>query len=187
MRGDQGHDRGGGFRLVLSRFRRRALQSGCACARPPAPARGIGRRRDSQGLDGHVSCSEEQVLTRGEVTWLVGRMEAAGLVERAADPGDRRARHRWPASSAAADSPSACTVSRADGGCSTRPMTLGAFCFGDPMLAALTCQTLQPVLLRAVEAVQPAADRLGAAPQLIRDHPDAIRVRHGDTVKEAAF
>ncbi|MFD0569063.1 MarR family winged helix-turn-helix transcriptional regulator [Kitasatospora gansuensis] len=34
----------------------------------------------------------EQVLTTGGVTRLVDRMEAAGLVERAADPEDRRGR-----------------------------------------------------------------------------------------------
>ena len=34
----------------------------------------------------------EQVLTTGGVTRLVDRMEAAGLVERAEDPGDRRGR-----------------------------------------------------------------------------------------------
>ncbi|TDB76743.1 MarR family winged helix-turn-helix transcriptional regulator, partial [Micromonospora sp. KC723] len=34
----------------------------------------------------------EQVLTTGGVTRLVDRMEMAGLVERVADPGDRRGR-----------------------------------------------------------------------------------------------
>ena len=36
--------------------------------------------------------SREQVLTTGGVTRLVDRMEAAGLVERVGDPGDRRGR-----------------------------------------------------------------------------------------------
>ncbi|GCB42880.1 MarR family winged helix-turn-helix transcriptional regulator [Streptomyces sp. NL15-2K] len=36
--------------------------------------------------------SREQVLTTGGVTRLVDRMETAGLVERATDPGDRRGR-----------------------------------------------------------------------------------------------
>ncbi|MFF4117544.1 MarR family winged helix-turn-helix transcriptional regulator [Streptomyces sp. NPDC001714] len=36
--------------------------------------------------------AQEQVLTTGGVTRLVDRMEAAGLVERAEDPGDRRGR-----------------------------------------------------------------------------------------------
>jgi DNA-binding MarR family transcriptional regulator len=36
--------------------------------------------------------SQEQVLTTGGVTRLVDRMEAAGLVERAEDPADRRGR-----------------------------------------------------------------------------------------------
>ncbi|TDC83581.1 MarR family transcriptional regulator [Micromonospora sp. KC606] len=36
--------------------------------------------------------SREQVLTTGGVTRLVDRMEVAGLVERVADPGDRRGR-----------------------------------------------------------------------------------------------
>lgn len=36
--------------------------------------------------------SREQVLTTGGVTRLVDRMEAAGLVERVEDPGDRRGR-----------------------------------------------------------------------------------------------
>ncbi|MEU5873565.1 MarR family transcriptional regulator [Glycomyces sp. NPDC047369] len=36
--------------------------------------------------------SREQVLTSGGVTRLIDRMEAAGLVERFADPGDRRGR-----------------------------------------------------------------------------------------------
>jgi DNA-binding MarR family transcriptional regulator len=36
--------------------------------------------------------SREQVLTTGGVTRLIDRMEAAGLVERAANPGDRRGR-----------------------------------------------------------------------------------------------
>ncbi|WP_457029674.1 MarR family winged helix-turn-helix transcriptional regulator [Kitasatospora sp. P5_F3] len=35
---------------------------------------------------------QEQVLTTGGVTRLVDRMEAAGLVDRAEDPGDRRGR-----------------------------------------------------------------------------------------------
>ncbi|TDB73481.1 MarR family winged helix-turn-helix transcriptional regulator [Micromonospora sp. KC721] len=36
--------------------------------------------------------SREQVLTTGGVTRLVDRLEVAGLVERVADPGDRRGR-----------------------------------------------------------------------------------------------
>jgi DNA-binding MarR family transcriptional regulator len=36
--------------------------------------------------------AQEQVLTTGGVTRLVDRMEAAGLVERAGAPGDRRSR-----------------------------------------------------------------------------------------------
>ncbi|BEL06934.1 MarR family winged helix-turn-helix transcriptional regulator [Actinoplanes sichuanensis] len=36
------------------------------------------------------SIAQEQVLTTGGATRLVDRMEAAGLVERAADPADRR-------------------------------------------------------------------------------------------------
>ena len=36
--------------------------------------------------------SREQVLTTGGVTRLIDRMEAAGLVERVANPGDRRGR-----------------------------------------------------------------------------------------------
>ncbi|AYF74910.1 MarR family transcriptional regulator [Nocardia yunnanensis] len=36
--------------------------------------------------------AQEQVLTTGGATRLVDRMEAAGLVERAPDPGDRRGR-----------------------------------------------------------------------------------------------
>ena len=36
--------------------------------------------------------AQEQVLTTGGATRLVDRMEAAGLVERAHDPGDRRGR-----------------------------------------------------------------------------------------------
>jgi len=36
--------------------------------------------------------AREQVLSSGGMTRLVDRMEAAGLVERAADPGDRRGR-----------------------------------------------------------------------------------------------
>src|SRR6266496_5037494 len=36
--------------------------------------------------------AQEQVLTTGGVTRLIDRMEAAGLVERAGDPADRRAR-----------------------------------------------------------------------------------------------
>lgn len=36
--------------------------------------------------------SREQVLTTGGATRLIDRMEAAGLVERAANPGDRRGR-----------------------------------------------------------------------------------------------
>jgi DNA-binding MarR family transcriptional regulator len=36
--------------------------------------------------------AQEQVLTTGGVTRLVDRMEAAGLVERVEDPGDRRGR-----------------------------------------------------------------------------------------------
>lgn len=36
--------------------------------------------------------AQEQVLTTGGVTRLVDRMEAAGLVERAEDPADRRGR-----------------------------------------------------------------------------------------------
>lgn len=36
--------------------------------------------------------SREQVLTTGGVTRLIDRMEAAGLVERTANPGDRRGR-----------------------------------------------------------------------------------------------
>ncbi|GAA1618392.1 MarR family winged helix-turn-helix transcriptional regulator [Actinoplanes couchii] len=38
------------------------------------------------------SVAQEQVLTTGGVTRLVDRMEAAGLVARADDPGDRRSR-----------------------------------------------------------------------------------------------
>jgi DNA-binding MarR family transcriptional regulator len=48
-------------------------------------------RAGSDGLS-MGAISQEQVLTTGGVTRLVDRMEAAGLVERAEDPGDRRSR-----------------------------------------------------------------------------------------------
>lgn len=48
-------------------------------------------RAGEQGLS-MTAISREQVLTSGGVTRLVDRMEAAGLVERGEDPGDRRGR-----------------------------------------------------------------------------------------------
>ncbi|MER6126705.1 MarR family transcriptional regulator [Streptomyces sp. NPDC001795] len=48
-------------------------------------------RADEPGLSMRA-IAQEQVLTTGGVTRLVDRMEAAGLVERAEDPGDRRGR-----------------------------------------------------------------------------------------------
>ena len=48
-------------------------------------------RADGAGLS-MGAIGREQVLTTGGVTRLVDRMEAAGLVERAEDPGDRRGR-----------------------------------------------------------------------------------------------
>jgi DNA-binding MarR family transcriptional regulator len=48
-------------------------------------------RAGSPGLS-MGAISREQVLTSGGVTRLVDRMQAAGLVERAEDPGDRRGR-----------------------------------------------------------------------------------------------
>jgi len=48
-------------------------------------------RAGGEGLSMGV-ISQEQVLTTGGATRLVDRMAAAGLVERAEDPGDRRSR-----------------------------------------------------------------------------------------------
>jgi DNA-binding MarR family transcriptional regulator len=48
-------------------------------------------RADGDGLPMRV-IAQEQVLTTGGLTRLVDRMEAAGLVERAEDPDDRRGR-----------------------------------------------------------------------------------------------
>nr|WP_277605887.1 MarR family transcriptional regulator [Glycomyces sp. L485] len=50
----------------------------------------LGRADDSGMPMGDIS--RAQVLTTGGVTRLIDRMEAAGLVERVANPGDRRGR-----------------------------------------------------------------------------------------------
>ncbi|WP_007514166.1 MULTISPECIES: MarR family winged helix-turn-helix transcriptional regulator [Pseudofrankia] len=69
----------------------RALEEECGIGHLMFEVLLILGRAGSPGLSMR-SVAQEQVLTTGGVTRLVARMEAAGLVERAQAPGDRRGR-----------------------------------------------------------------------------------------------
>jgi DNA-binding MarR family transcriptional regulator len=69
----------------------RALEEECGISHLTFEVLLIVGRTDGRGLSMRA-ISQEQVLTTGGATRLVDRMEAAGLVVRGADPGDRRGR-----------------------------------------------------------------------------------------------
>jgi DNA-binding MarR family transcriptional regulator len=69
----------------------RALEEECGVSHVMFEVLLILGRAGAPGLSMRA-IAQEQVLTTGGATRLVDRMEAAGLVERAEDPGDRRGR-----------------------------------------------------------------------------------------------
>lgn len=69
----------------------RALERECGISHLMFEVLLIVGRADGDGLSMRV-IAQEQVLTTGGLTRLVDRMAAAGLVERAEDPDDRRGR-----------------------------------------------------------------------------------------------
>ncbi|GAA2148960.1 MarR family winged helix-turn-helix transcriptional regulator [Glycomyces algeriensis] len=69
----------------------RAIEEACGISHLMFEVLLILARADEAGLPMRA-ISREQVLTTGGVTRLIDRMEAAGLVERGANPDDRRGR-----------------------------------------------------------------------------------------------